>query len=795
MKCRQILMVLALFLLVILNFTNAFGAAGDTLYVETFVEEFQNWATPHEQTFIFPDSTLSFSQVTMYYTLGCPSAPGDCDPWDRYGTLKAIFGETQYELARIITPYDITGGSYPGECTWVIDATPYQSILRGEVLLHSYIESWIGGNRGWLVTVTFEFIEGHAEMTPYHVENLWQDGWMALGDPEDPIADYLPPLTVFIDAEADSVVFRSTFTGHGQGNTQNAAEFSMLEHAIIVNEQTTSHLLWRSDCEHNPCSPQGGTWQYDRAGWCPGADVIPWDVDITDMVTPGQEAVLDYEIEPFENFCRPSNPDCQPGVTCPDCNYNNTGHTPPGYIVQNQLIFFDQAPVGSLQGFVHNEAGEPLTGADIVTGGHNRYIAMTDENGEFSIPVVVAGEYWVSGLIFAYDETVVENITVTGGETANVDITLYPSPTGSISGYVYNGYAAGDAPVADAEITIVDTPLPILPTDADGLYQLNQLPAGVYEVLVEHPAYLSHTTTVTIAEGITSHINFHLMPVASFEFSDDGFVGDGEWEWGIPTESGGPATAFHGDYCWGTDLDDAYDDLDEVTYMALTTPEYQLNAENGPYEFSFEYWCDWQQYVDGGIIEISTDSGTTWAKMTPIGGYPFHLVVSFDYEPGYSGASNGWVHSVFDLTEYAGQTVMFKFLMACNPIDPHLGWFIDHVLVQGVQDVDFVGLEENPPEISVFNDYFLYQNHPNPFNPFTQIEFRLPKSEPVSLAIFDVTGRLVKKLCDQRNFAAGRHALTWDSTDQSGHEVSSGVYVYRLQTQGKSLSKQMILIK
>jgi hypothetical protein len=136
-------------------------------------------------------------------------------------------------------------------------------------------------------------------------------------------------------------------TGHGQGNTDNTAEFAPKEHTIVANSDTASHILWRTDCNANPCSPQGGTWAYSRAGWCPGDKVDPWDVDASFSVTPGETATFDYNIQPYENFCRPDNPDCVSGVTCPDCNYNSTGHTEPHYAIQSQLVLYKAGLVGT----------------------------------------------------------------------------------------------------------------------------------------------------------------------------------------------------------------------------------------------------------------------------------------------------------------------------------------------------------------------------------------------------------------------------------------------------------------
>jgi hypothetical protein len=129
-------------------------------------------------------------------------------------------------------------------------------------------------------------------------------------------------------------------TGHGQGNTQNCAEFCNKVHSITANGAISSHNLWRADCGQNPCSPQGGTWTYPRAGWCPGSIVYPWDVDVTAWVTPGADANLSYGVTPYTNYCRPDNPNCVNGQTCADCNYNSNGHTVPVYRVASQLVYY-----------------------------------------------------------------------------------------------------------------------------------------------------------------------------------------------------------------------------------------------------------------------------------------------------------------------------------------------------------------------------------------------------------------------------------------------------------------------
>ena len=83
----------------------------------------------------------------------------------------------------------------------------------------------------------------------------------------------------------------------------------------------------------------------------------------------------------------------------------------------------------------------------------------------------------------------------------------------------------------------------------------------------------------------------------------------------------------------------------------------------------------------------------------------------------------------------------------------------------------------------------LNQNYPNPFNPATSIEFALPVEDRVRVDVFDVLGRKVQTLVDQR-YQAGYHEIDFD-----GNSLASGVYFYRLITSDKVLSKRMTLIK
>jgi len=88
----------------------------------------------------------------------------------------------------------------------------------------------------------------------------------------------------------------------------------------------------------------------------------------------------------------------------------------------------------------------------------------------------------------------------------------------------------------------------------------------------------------------------------------------------------------------------------------------------------------------------------------------------------------------------------------------------------------------------------LSQNAPNPFTGSTAVRFAVPGSGHVSLSVFNVTGRRVVDLVN-RAMDAGTYSVNWDGRDGSGARVADGVYFYRLQSGGKSLTKEMVHLR
>lgn len=87
------------------------------------------------------------------------------------------------------------------------------------------------------------------------------------------------------------------------------------------------------------------------------------------------------------------------------------------------------------------------------------------------------------------------------------------------------------------------------------------------------------------------------------------------------------------------------------------------------------------------------------------------------------------------------------------------------------------------------DNYSLSQNHPNPFNPLTSINFSVPRYEDVTLIIYDLLGKEIIRLVDGE-LPAGTHKTVWDAFN-----YPSGLYFYRLRAGDFAQTKKMMLLK
>lgn len=278
-----------------------------------------------------PSYAGAFDQIMGTLDITCPD--GGCDPWDRISGIdvKGHNGEW-YEIIRYITPYGIP-------CNHSIDLTDFMSVLQGKIAFRFRLGTQ--GN-GFNYTLNLDYQAGTPTYAYSTITKLWYETY-DFGNPSN-----LQP-TAEITAEYPDNTLASKLkivsTGHGWGdnNTGNAAEFHEDTHQIFVNTQPTFEQHNWLDCDPNPsgCDNQNGTWYFDRAGWCPG-HIAPWfDFDMTPYVNQNQ-VVMGYKFdEDYVDLCHSENPDCQDGITCPNCDDGFNPHL----IVSSYLISLGEMPL------------------------------------------------------------------------------------------------------------------------------------------------------------------------------------------------------------------------------------------------------------------------------------------------------------------------------------------------------------------------------------------------------------------------------------------------------------------
>jgi len=115
-----------------------------------------------------------------------------------------------------------------------------------------------------------------------------------------------------------------------------------------------------------------------------------------------------------------------------------------------------------------------------------------------------------------------------------------------------------------------------------------------------------------------------------------------------------------------------------------------------------------------------------------------------------------------------------------------------------LKQIDFDGAFEYSSIIEATiagpQDFALEQNYPNPFNPETHIRYEVPVASKVTLAIYNLMGEKIRTLVDEEK-PVGQHSVLWDSKDDYGRNVGSGVYFYRMTADNFSKTMKLTLIK
>ena len=249
---------------------------------------------------------------------------------------------------------------------------------------------------------------------------------------------------------------------------------------------------------------------------------------------------------------------------------------------------------------------------------------------------------------------------------------------------------------------------------------------------------------------------------------------------------------------WGACAGDYDNDGDLDLYVTLNTftnaPDYDALYKN-----ELNNSNNWVNIVLEGK---KTDASSTGSNRSGIGaivyakalisGIPTWQMREVSTNSGFSGQNSLRVHFGFGNAVNI-DSLIIKWPSGITNIFTDVAVNNFYKAKEDEQIQIITSVEEEKSEINL-NDFHIFQNYPNPFNPSTTIRFSLNHKAFVSLKIYNVNGELIKTLVED-NKDTGTHSTVWDGQNEVGIMQSSGVYFYKLASEGFSRINKMILVK
>ncbi|RLC51810.1 MAG: hypothetical protein DRI23_04240 [Candidatus Cloacimonadota bacterium] len=415
------------------------------------------------------------------------------------------------------------------------------------------------------------------------------------------------------------------------------------------------------------------------------------------------------------------------------------------------LLYMEESLYG-LHGIVTNELGEPLDARIFVLEHDDRHTEVyTDpELGDYH-RLLAGGSYDIEYSSYGYRTSITEDLLIVDGETTNLDVVLETAPQFTVSGSVLNGNTM--EPVADVTIELIDTPIEPVYTNANGLYQIENVFEGTYSVSIVSEGYTAIIENINVMEDNTEFdFTIFYSEIESFE---NGNFNDYAWSFGNET-------------IWTIDNTNAFDGIfsarsgvinhNETTSLNIELNVSEISRLSFYSKVSSELGYDYFEfYIDDNQMN-SWSGEIDWARQEYVistGVHTFSWVYTKD-----GGVSSGSDCAWLDLIDFP----CTSFVSASNTLQP----------------------------VSVN----LHGNYPNPFNPSTTISFSISSVEylPTSLEIFNIRGQKIRTLVSE-SLSSGNYNIFWNGKNDQNKSAASGIYFYKLKTDDFESSGKMLMLK
>ncbi len=469
---------------------------------------------------------------------------------------------------------------------------------------------------------------------------------------------------------------------------------------------------------------------------------------------------------------------------------------------------------GIMAGFILDSAdNSPITDALIMVD--NQHTTTSSSTGAYSLNLA-PGPHTVVVSHTYYESSESLSFVFLPNQTTNLNIELESLPQVTISGRIL-GSDTG-AGLAGVDIAVTGFMDYNFQTDATGHYSVLAYANHSYEVNVSKAGYESLSGEVELGDQSMDLGDFVLMEIAYMPTNATAMINPIHTavtiQWNAPVPDYAPALSLSDDNSHRAQQTQT--NRAEIGYKLWRLSAGQEDNESTWTLLTDDYIVSYD-YVDEAWLDLA-DGNYLWAiKAVYNAGIISDAVFTNELEKEEMyGTLSGYVRNTVEDTPISG--VLVSINAEINALTDDNGYYsfsliageytitasheeyttvtIENITITGGESVE-LNIDMEPVSSSDLVEVVqtqLLPNYPNPFNPETTISFNLKDAGRVSIYIYNMRGQMIRKLVDTQ-MLAGNHSVVWDGRDSMGRSVSSGTYLYRMQSGRYSSTKKMIMMK